>query len=93
MFRTGQLDLLVTCRALDEGLDVPDAEIGIIAASTSSIRQRIQRMGRVLRPSSRKDEAKVLTLYALDSERQRLETEIENLEGLAEACWFKVTFQ
>jgi len=93
MFRTGQLDLLVTCRALDEGLDVPDAEIGIIAASTSSTRQRIQRMGRVLRPSSRKDEAKVLTLYALDSERQRLETEIENLEGLAESRWFQVAFQ
>ena len=39
------------------------------------------------------DEAKVLTLYALDSERQRLETEIENLEGLAESRWFQIAFQ
>jgi len=36
-------------KALVEGIDVPDAEIGISVASTSSVRQRVQSLGRVLR--------------------------------------------
>jgi superfamily II DNA or RNA helicase len=93
LFRTGQLDLLATCRSLDEGLDVPDAEIGLIASATSSTRQRIQRMGRVLRPSHSKTKATVFTLFALDSERDRLEAEVSDLEGLAQSRWFLADYQ
>ncbi|MQL55395.1 DEAD/DEAH box helicase [Acidianus ambivalens] len=34
----------------DEGLDIPDASVGIIVTGTSSRRQFIQRLGRILRP-------------------------------------------
>ena len=40
---------MVAVRSLDEGVDVPEAEIAIIASGSRSKRQRIQRMGRVLR--------------------------------------------
>ena len=48
-FRAGNVRVLVSVKALVEGIDVPDADVGISVASTSSARQRIQTMGRILR--------------------------------------------
>jgi superfamily II DNA or RNA helicase len=67
-YREGDLNILVTCRALDEGLDVPDTNIGIIAAATSSVRQRIQRIGRILRKSPGKDYSQIYTIYIAGKE-------------------------
>lgn len=86
-FRGGQVQVLVTCRALDEGFNVPETEVGIIAASTATSRQRIQRLGRVLRPSKGKESALVYTLVATAPEVQRLKQEEENLEGVANVDW------
>ena len=86
-----QIDVLVACRALDEGIDVPRADFGIISASTSSIRQRIQRLGRVLRPHSDKKAALVATMYVLPSEAEVLRLESEKLEGVAEVRWFEAS--
>lgn len=74
-YRAGALNVLVTCRALDEGFNVPETEIGIVAASTATRRQRIQRLGRVLRPISGKDMATVFTLVATGPEISRLQDE------------------
>lgn len=86
-YRHGRLDVLVTCRALDEGFNVPETEVGIIAASTATQRQRIQRLGRVLRPASGKDGATVYTLVATDPEVARLKKEEKDLEGVAKVSW------
>ena len=48
-FSLGISQAMVAVRSLDEGVDVPEAEIAIIASGSRSKRQRIQRMGRVLR--------------------------------------------
>lgn len=48
-FRTGERDVLVAVRTADEGLDVPDADQAIILAGTSNPRQRVQRIGRIVR--------------------------------------------
>lgn len=48
-FSVGSSQAMVAVRSLDEGVDVPEAEIAIIASGSRSKRQRIQRMGRVLR--------------------------------------------
>ncbi len=77
----------MTCRALDEGFNVPETEVGIIAASTATNRQRIQRLGRVLRPAKGKDRALIYTLVATEPEIKRLQQEEENLEGVAEVTW------
>jgi superfamily II DNA or RNA helicase len=49
-FKDGKYTALVTSKVLDEGVDVPDAEIGIILSGTGSSREFIQRLGRLLRP-------------------------------------------
>jgi len=52
-YRHGALRLLVCCRALDEGLNIPSTDAGIIVSTSSSARQRVQRLGRMLRHSKR----------------------------------------
>ncbi len=87
MFRKGISNVLVTCRALDEGLNVPETEVAIISSATSSDRQRIQRLGRVLRPSIGKKSAVVYTLYATEIEKSRLQEESESLPDIINTKW------
>ncbi|MFL6478977.1 MAG: helicase-related protein, partial [Nitrososphaera sp.] len=49
-FREGRYMAIVTSKVLDEGVDIPDAELGIILSGTGSAREFIQRLGRLLRP-------------------------------------------
>jgi superfamily II DNA or RNA helicase len=49
-FRDGDAPVLVSAQVLDEGLDVPDADIAIVVGGSSSKRREVQRIGRVLRP-------------------------------------------
>ena len=48
-FRQGQVQVLVSVKALIEGLDVPEIDVAVSVASTSSVRQRVQSLGRALR--------------------------------------------
>ena len=48
-FSDGEIDVLTSMKCLDEGVDVPRAELAIFCASTGNPRQFIQRRGRVLR--------------------------------------------
>ena len=49
LFRTGVANVVVSAKSLIEGFNVPAADVGIIVASSTSVRQRIQSLGRVLR--------------------------------------------
>jgi superfamily II DNA or RNA helicase len=90
LFRKGQVNVLVTCRALDEGLNIPETEVAIISSATSSDRQRIQRLGRVLRPSKGKESAVVYTLFATSIEQKRLEEEADAMPDLIRSKWQEV---
>ena len=61
MFRNGEITALTTSRVLDEGIDVPDASVGIVLSGSGSTRQFRQRLGRLLRPS----EGKHATFYEI----------------------------
>jgi len=87
LFRRGVFDVLVCCRALDEGINVPEACVAVIASATASGRQRIQRLGRVLRKVPGKDHAAVYTLYATKEEEARLAEEEAKLLGIASIKW------
>lgn len=50
-FREGRVRAIVSARVLNEGLDVPDASVGIVVAGTQGAREYVQRVGRVLRPA------------------------------------------
>ena len=62
-YREGAVNILVSCRALDEGLDVPESNTGIIVAGTSSVRQWIQRMGRILRKTPAKKFSRIYVVF------------------------------
>jgi superfamily II DNA or RNA helicase len=87
LFRTGVHDVLVCCRALDEGMNVPETTVAVVASSTASLRQRIQRLGRILRPAPGKEHAIVYTLYATADEENRLRTEANRLGDVSRVRW------
>jgi superfamily II DNA or RNA helicase len=62
-FRSGVYRAVVTSKVLDEGIDVPDADVGVILSGTGSERAFIQRLGRILR----KKEGKEAVLYEIVS--------------------------
>ena len=68
IFRKGYAKILVSVKSLIEGFNVPAVDVGIIVASSSSPRQRIQSMGRVMRKykenGKEKKESKICILYA-----------------------------
>lgn len=66
-FREGEIRILVTCKAVDEGVDVPDATAGIILSGTSAQRQRIQRLGRIVRTKEGKERASLYYLHIAET--------------------------
>jgi superfamily II DNA or RNA helicase len=48
-FGSGQYKVIVTSQVLDEGVDVPDASVGLVLGGTGSRREYVQRLGRLLR--------------------------------------------
>lgn len=49
-----KFDVLLSCRALEEGLDVKEVAVGILLTSGTNKRQYIQRIGRIIRPKAGK---------------------------------------
>ena len=83
-FKSGNLNVLVSCTALDEGFDMPEADGAMILSASSSKRQRIQRMGRVLRITANKQNALIVTVYSSKTEYEKLREESNRyqLEGV-----------
>lgn len=69
-YRKGKYDIICTAKALDEGFSVNDVEVGIVASSTSSGTQTIQRIGRTIRKhttdSGEEKQAMIINLYVPD---------------------------
>jgi len=93
LYRRGIFDVLVTCRALDEGINLPETTVAIISSSTASTRQRIQRLGRVLRPAIGKEKAIIYTIYATTVEEERLIEEATHISEAASVQWKRSSFQ
>ena len=64
-FSEGRIDLLYAMKMLDEGVDVPRAEVGIFCSSTGNPRQFIQRRGRLLRKHSAKSFATIYDMIVI----------------------------
>lgn len=79
-FRDGRYRVLVTSKVLDEGVDVPDAELGIIVSGTGSKREFIQRLGRLLRTKPNFTNAKLIEI--ISSGTSEINTSIRRKQAL-----------
>ena len=95
LFRAGTAKVIVSARSLIEGFNVPEADLGIIVASSSSPRQRIQSVGRVLRNYRNRDgetkTSRVCVLYIRDSVDEHIyeREDWDNLVGLDRNRYFQ----
>lgn len=93
-FRTDKFKVMISVKALDEGLDVPAVQRAIIMGGSSVERQMIQRLGRVLRAEPGKL-AVVIQLYIPDTKDQEwVEKRTRPFNGIAESIeWGTKTFK
>ncbi|MFX0202043.1 MAG: DEAD/DEAH box helicase [Candidatus Hodarchaeota archaeon] len=59
--------VMMSVKALIEGFNVPATDVGIIVASSSSPRQKVQSIGRVLRNYPGKESSTIYNIYVKDS--------------------------
>lgn len=64
-FEEGKIEILFAMKMLDEGVDIPRAEVGIFASSTGNPRQFIQRRGRLLRKHKDKSFATIYDMVVI----------------------------
>lgn len=91
---SGDIQALVAMKCLDEGVDIPEARVGIILASTQNPRQFVQRRGRILRRADHKVVADIHDVLVvppgghelLDSDRTLLGNELSRAFELADAA-------
>ena len=57
----GSIGAVVTSKVLNEGVDVPDASVAVVLSGSGSVREHVQRLGRILR----KKDGKRAVLYEL----------------------------
>jgi len=79
MFRRGEVTKLASGMTLEEGIDVPDAQVGIVISGSGSNREYLQRVGRLLRP--KREAAQLIELVTkgtmdeqLSARRRRFKT-------------------
>jgi superfamily II DNA or RNA helicase len=72
-FRDGRYRAIVSARVLNEGIDVPDANVAILVGGNLGKREYVQRVGRVLRPGPGKEALayELVTLGTIDDVRSR----------------------
>lgn len=73
-FRKGEYSMLATSQVLDEGIDVPAANVGIILSGSASKRQYAQRLGRILRPTDDRQPARLYEIITDDTMEQYVST-------------------
>ena len=77
-FKENEVRILCSTKALNQGFDVPDAQLGIICGLDSKALAMIQRVGRLLRLSPDKT-GEVVILYVKDSQEEKwLKSSIES---------------
>ncbi len=67
-FSAGETKALVSVQTLEEGVDVPDADLAVIIAASKQQRQMIQRMGRVMRRKSDGRDARFVIVFVRDTD-------------------------
>ena len=81
-FKNGTVNVLCSTKALNQGFDVPDADMGIICGLTSKSLTMIQRVGRLLRFQEDKT-GTIIVLYIKDTQEEKwLKSSVKGLENI-----------
>ena len=81
-FKDGSINVLCSTKALNQGFDVPDANMGIICGITSKSLSMIQRVGRLIRFQEDKI-GEIIILYVADSQEEKwLKNAVKNLKNI-----------
>jgi superfamily II DNA or RNA helicase len=64
-FTGGQYGAVVTSKVLNEGVDIPEANVAVVISGSGSVREHVQRLGRILRRHASKSEGRRALLYEL----------------------------
>lgn len=99
-FQQENINVLVAVKCLDEGIDLPNASLGIICASSTNPAQYIQRRGRLLRRFENKDHATIIDMilqppvdtvddFLRDTELRIFDKEVVRLKEFAESAMNK----
>lgn len=88
-FRKSKNGVLIGARMLDEGIDIPDADIGINVASSKTRLQLIQRLGRILRKNE--DKKPIFYHYVAIPDPNNYVKDIDDLEFLDDLAWVQDT--
>lgn len=67
-FGEGKVQVLASVQTLEEGIDVPDADLAVIVAASKQRRQMIQQMGRVMRRRADGRDARFIILYVKNTD-------------------------
>ena len=79
-FASGQHQVLVAMKCLDQGVDVPATKNAIIMASTGNPKQFIQRRGRILRKYPGKEKASIYDIIVVPTLNGKLDPDTLKLE-------------
>ena len=71
-FRDGTYARVVAANVLDEGVDVPDANVAVVLAGSGSEREFTQRLGRILRPKSDGGRALLYEVVSRETAEERV---------------------
>lgn len=71
-FRDGEYSRIVTSNVLDEGVDVPDANVAILLSGSGSEREFVQRLGRILRPKADGGRALLYEVVSAETAEERV---------------------
>ncbi|WP_254274319.1 DEAD/DEAH box helicase family protein [Haloarcula marina] len=71
-FRDGTYSRVVTANVLDEGVDVPDANVAVVLSGSGSEREFTQRLGRILRPKADGSRALLYELVTEETAEERV---------------------
>ena len=71
-FRSGKYSGIVTANVLDEGVDVPDANVAVVLSGSGSEREFTQRLGRILRPKADGGRALLYELVTEETAEERV---------------------
>lgn len=81
-FRKGNIQTLIGLKCLDEGIDIKNARVAILMASSTNPREYVQRIGRVIRPDTDKKYSEIYDFIVMPTGDYKIDERILEKEAI-----------